>query len=61
MDDSKRLKELFPGFNFNEIKSPEQNHTEEKTNKIFLYPQSDTLADSLLHIYLLLPPDKIKM
>ena len=58
---AKRLKELFPGFNFNEIKSPEQNHTEEKTNKIFLYPQSDTLADSLLHIYLLLPPDKVKV
>ena len=56
-----RLKELFPLLNLNEIKSPEKIHPENKTNKIFLYPQSDTLADSLLHVYSLLPPDKTKI
>jgi hypothetical protein len=56
-----RLKELLPGLNFNAVRSPEQVQPENKINKIFLYPQSDTLADSLLHIYLLLPPDKTKI
>src|SRR4030042_6665456 len=56
-----RLKEQFPLLNLNEIKSPEKIHPENKINKIFLYPQSDTLADSLLHVYSLLPPDKTKI
>lgn len=55
------LKDLNPRISFNEMLSSEGTQTEKKINKIFLYPQSDTLADSLLHIYSLLPSDQIKI
>lgn len=55
-----KLKEQCPQIIFSEIISPE-NKPGDRTNKIFLYPQSDTLADSLRHIYSLLPVDKVIM
>jgi len=56
-----KLKELLPELNFNEFKSHESKPNKVEVNKIFLYPQSDTLADSLLHVYFSLPPDKVKV
>jgi len=55
------LKESFPQITFNEILSIEKKQPDGTTNKILLYPQSDTLADSLLGIYSLLPPDQVKI
>jgi hypothetical protein len=55
-----KLKITFPQINFNEILPP-HNAPVERTNKVFLYPQSDTLADSLLHVYFVLPAEKVRM